>query len=89
MPFPLSSISGSFFLQKLNIDGNVTDNPKTIASFCTDFYTKLYESNYCEKITNLFLESLTQIKVIDTDLKESCDKPLLIREDLSAVERLK
>uniref|UniRef100_A0A3P9LWP5 Reverse transcriptase domain-containing protein n=1 Tax=Oryzias latipes TaxID=8090 RepID=A0A3P9LWP5_ORYLA len=76
-------------IQKLNIDGNVTDNPKNIANYCSDFYTKLYESKYCEETSNLFLQSLTDTKVIEPDLKEFCDKPLLLHEVISAIEHLK
>uniref|UniRef100_A0A3B3IFC5 Reverse transcriptase domain-containing protein n=1 Tax=Oryzias latipes TaxID=8090 RepID=A0A3B3IFC5_ORYLA len=76
-------------IQKFNIDGNVTDNPTKIANYCSDLHTKLYESKYCEETTNLFLESLTDTKVIESDLKEFCDKPLLLHEVISAIEHLK
>ncbi len=76
-------------IQKLNIDGDITDDPRKIAKFCSDFYTKLYESKYSEESTNQFLRSLTETKCIATDLKEYCDKPLTLQEVISAIEHLK
>lgn len=76
-------------IQKLNIDGDITDDPRKIAKYCSDFYIKLYESKYNEESTYQFWGSLTETKLIDTDLKESCDKPLTLQEVIFAIEHLK
>ncbi len=76
-------------IQKLNIDGQIVDDPKKIARYCSDFYSKLYDSKYSEELTCQFMESLTNTKSIDADLKESCDKPLTIQEVISAIDHLK
>lgn len=38
-------------IQKLNIDGDITDDPRKIAKYCSDVYTKRCESKYSEEST--------------------------------------
>lgn len=60
-------------IQKFNIDGNVTDDSREIAQYCSD--TKLYDFKYCKELTCQFMDSLTETKLIDA---ESCDKSLTL-----------
>uniref|UniRef100_A0A3Q3BIJ9 Reverse transcriptase domain-containing protein n=1 Tax=Kryptolebias marmoratus TaxID=37003 RepID=A0A3Q3BIJ9_KRYMA len=76
-------------IQKLNIDGDITDDPRKIAKYSSEFYTKLYESKYNNNSTCRFLRSLTDTKKIDMDSKESCDKPIILQEIICAIENLK
>lgn len=38
----------------LQINGTLTDNSKEISSFCSNFYSELYKSNYCKDSAFLF-----------------------------------
>ncbi len=38
----------------IQVNGTLTDNPKEIASFCSNFYSELYKSNYCKESASLF-----------------------------------
>lgn len=67
-------------IKKLNIDRDITDDPKRIASYCSNFYCALYESYYNEELSCQFLESLTETKSIDTDQKYYCDRPITLDE---------
>ncbi len=44
-------------INSLQVNGALTDNPKEIASFCSNFYSELYKSNYCKESASLFFQS--------------------------------
>jgi len=49
-------------IEKLRIKDNIVEDPKIIANFCSEFYSKLYASNFCQQSTTEFLESLHNMK---------------------------
>lgn len=56
------SCSKTNSIQKLSINGVITDDPRKIADYCSTFYRNLYESGYSEVVANHFLGCLTNIK---------------------------
>ncbi len=68
-------------LSALNIDGAPSKDLKIISNFVTEFYRKLYNSNYNAKACEPFLEKIhTNIPSAEEDFKSICDS------DLSATE---
>jgi hypothetical protein len=77
------------FIQKLNIDDVITDDPKRIALYCSNFYSTLYQSNYSEESPLQFLDSLTETITIDNDQSDFCDRPITLGEVELAIGHLK
>ncbi len=44
------------------VNGTLTDNPKEIASFCSNFYSELYKSNYCKESASLLFSIFKETK---------------------------
>ena len=76
-------------IQKLNIDDVITDDPKRIALYCSNFYSTLYQSNCSEESTLQFLDSLTETKTIDNDQSDFCDRPIKLGVVKLAIGHLK
>ena len=52
--FGLERYHGKFnSIQQLNINDTVTDNPKIIADFCSDFYKNVYNSKSCHQFNSI------------------------------------
>lgn len=49
-------------INRLNINGAITDNSKLVSKFCSTFYSKLYCSKYNEEAATLFLNSIKDLK---------------------------
>ncbi len=62
------------------VNGTLTDNPKEIASFCSNFYSELYKSNYCKESASLFFQSLKKTNLISRDEQSACDKNINITD---------
>lgn len=75
-------------INKLNINGVATDDYIEISKYYSDFYKKLYTSNYSQITADAFLNSL-RIRSIDEKEKEFCDKPIVLSELTDAVNQLK
>ena len=73
----------------MNIDDVITDHPKRIALYCSNFYSTLYQSNYSEESTLQFLDSLTETKTIDNDQSDFCDRPIKLGVVKLAIGHLK
>ena len=87
--FGLEKYHGKFSLiQQLNINDTVTDNPNSIAVFCSDFYRNLYKSKYCHQSTTTFLNSLIDTS-ISQDERKFCDDPITLQEITFAIEHCK
>ena len=68
-------------LTALNIDGKVCQDPKVISNFVTNFYGKLYESNFNQNKCSIFIDKIKQyIPPISDDLRVRCDSELLSSE---------
>lgn len=76
-------------ISSLQMNGILTDNPKQIASFCSNFYSKLYKSNYCKDSAFFFFQSLKEVKSISKDDQLACDKTMTINEVIEGIEGLK
>lgn len=81
--------SRNLSISSLQINGILTDNSKDIASFCSNFYSKLYKSNYCKDSASLFFQSLKEVKSISKDEQLACDKTITISEVIEGIEGLK
>lgn len=57
-------------LIKLNIDGQITENPKEINCFVTKFYETLYKKSIDVDHTNFFLSIKENAKSIDEESKK-------------------
>lgn len=78
----------SKLIQQLNINNTITDNPKSIAVFCAEFYRNLYKSKYCHQSTTAFLDSLF-VNPISQDDRELCDVPITLQEVTFAIDHCK
>ncbi len=76
-------------INSLQVNGTLTDNPKEIASFCSNFYSELYKSNYCKESASLFFQSLKKTNVISRDEQSACDKNINITDIIYGIEGLK
>ncbi len=76
-------------IETLNIDGTVTNNPQSIASFCSKFYSKLYQKNYSEEAARTFLEPAKNCKTISRDDRNLCDSELTLAEVSKSILELK
>ena len=87
--FGLEKYQGKFnLIQQFNINDTVTDNPKSIAVFCSDFYRNVYKSKYCHQSTTTFLNSLI-VTPISQDDRKFCDDPITVQEITFAIEHCK
>uniref|UniRef100_A0A3B5R4M7 Reverse transcriptase domain-containing protein n=1 Tax=Xiphophorus maculatus TaxID=8083 RepID=A0A3B5R4M7_XIPMA len=88
--FQLERTRGQFnSIQKLNINNFITDDPQTIAKYCSTFYSELYESHYNKCESEIFFTHLTETKSINDDQRNVCDSPLSPAEVLFAIKHLK
>lgn len=76
-------------MAKLNADGIVTDNPKTISNYCYKFYKLLYTSRFDEDDTSSFLDSIVDLNTIEVDDKNQCDEPVSLKEIIDSINHLK
>ena len=53
------------------------------------FYKKLYESHYDKNATDYYFWYLSQLKCIDNDQRDICDKQITLEEVSSAIQQLK
>ncbi len=67
-------------IEKLRIKGNIVEDPKIIANFCSEFYSNLYASNFCQQSTSEFLESLHNMKQISKEEFNICEALLRLQE---------
>ncbi len=56
------------------------EDPKIIANFCSEFYSNLYASNFCQQSTSEFLESLHNMKQISKEEFNICEALLRLQE---------
>ncbi|KAI2643779.1 putative 149 kDa protein [Labeo rohita] len=87
--FQLEKSHSKNSISHLNINGIVTHDPRSIADYCSSFYSSLYESRFNEKVTLDFLDSLINTKSVSEGKKELCDNPICIEEVLHAIKELK
>ena len=76
-------------IQKLHIDGTVTDDPQKVSNHCLMFYRNLYKSQYDENATKHFFGHLSHLKSISPDQKDLCDRQVTLEEVRSAIQQLK
>ncbi len=72
----------------IQVNGTLTDNPKEIASFSSNFYSELYKSNYCKESASLFFQSLKKTNLISRDEQSACDKNINMT-DIMVLKALK
>lgn len=59
------------YIEKLRIDGNIVENAKIVANYCSEFYSNLYSSKFCQQSTTEFFKSLLEV------FNESIDRSFL------------
>lgn len=67
----------------------VSVNPRLMSKHCSNFYSNLYSSKYCEESTSNFLDAVNNVTQIESNHKEFCDDPICLEEVLNAIEYLK
>ncbi len=72
-------------IEKLRIKDNIVEDPKIIANFCSEFYSNLYASNFCQQSTSEFFESLHNTKQISNEEFKICEAPLSLQEITDAI----
>ncbi len=55
-------------IQQLKIDNTLCDNPKLIATYCSNVYSKLNTSQYCERSASAFLDSVEVNNINDAEI---------------------
>lgn len=76
-------------IDTLKIQDHTVNDNKIIASYCSEFYTKLYSSNFNEQYTFQVLNSIKSCKTISDSDKKHCDNPLMLTEVQEAIQKLK
>ncbi|KAF7640971.1 hypothetical protein LDENG_00002500, partial [Lucifuga dentata] len=76
-------------IENLEIDGKLSNDYTKIASYCANFYSNLYKSNYRKDVASKFLNSIKNCKEISDDDKKLCDKELTEEEISCAIASLK
>lgn len=76
-------------IDSLKINEKIVTDPKTIASFCSNYYSTLYSSNYDPGSAIPVLESVASCKTITNLDKEWCEKPIALAEVQNAIKYLK
>ncbi|KAF7654162.1 hypothetical protein LDENG_00073330 [Lucifuga dentata] len=67
-------------IENLEIDGKLSNDYTKIASYCANFYSNMYKSNYRKDVASKFLNSIKNCKEISDDDKKLCDKELTEEE---------
>lgn len=76
-------------IQKLMINGNISDDPKNIAKFCAKFYSDLYTSKLSQQHMNDFFKSIPNINQLSDLDKKICDASITLKEIEEAINTLK
>uniref|UniRef100_A0A3P9L5I7 Reverse transcriptase domain-containing protein n=1 Tax=Oryzias latipes TaxID=8090 RepID=A0A3P9L5I7_ORYLA len=76
-------------LDSLQINNKIETDHKILGSFCSDFYNKLYSSNYSEIKTRELLDSIKHCKIISETHKKLCDASITLEEVQDAIMILK
>lgn len=76
-------------IQKLTIDGAVTDDPQKVSNHCLIFYRNLYKSQYNENATKYFFGYLSKLKSISFEQRDFCDVQVTLEEVRLAIRQLK
>lgn len=76
-------------IDTLKINGKLVSDHKTISSYCSDFYSKLYSSNPDKDSAVHLLESIKTCKRISCLESEWCEKPISVLEIQEAIKNLK
>ncbi len=76
-------------INSLNINGTLTSDPKEISSFCANFYSNLYKSNFCMDTALSFFQSLKDIRPLSNEDKITCDGNISTDEIIESIEALK
>lgn len=75
-------------INKLNVNGIITEDHTMISNYCSNFYQNLYSSKFSQASADTFLNSLT-VKAIEKHDMELCDKPITLVEIKDAIHLLK
>lgn len=78
-----------YSIQKRRIDGNISEDLKTIAEFCARFYKDLYSSKFCQASATHFFDSLSNINKISSEESLLCDAPISLTEIAETIDHLK
>uniref|UniRef100_A0A3B3I0R1 Reverse transcriptase domain-containing protein n=1 Tax=Oryzias latipes TaxID=8090 RepID=A0A3B3I0R1_ORYLA len=81
--------SNSNSVSQLNINGVISDDRSTIAKYCSDFYSKLYSSNYCSTSALTFLNTVNNITPVSEADRVCCDDVISLNEVTDAIKYLK
>ncbi|XP_051811827.1 LINE-1 reverse transcriptase homolog isoform X1 [Acanthochromis polyacanthus] len=76
-------------INKLNINGSVMDNPAKLAEYCSQFYSSLYSSTFCQQTAYTFFQSFPAPEQLSQVDKELCDKNITLKEVEDAINLLK
>lgn len=75
-------------INRLNVNGIVTEDMKKISDFCFTFYTDLYRSRFSPSSSENFIKILT-VNTLDKCDAELCDKLISLEEIKNATNNLK
>lgn len=73
----------------MNIEGNVTDNKKSIFNFCHKYYSTLYKTKFNGDAMSAFTDHLDSVNSISQEEKIMCDSPIIIEDVMDAINHLR
>lgn len=76
-------------IHQLNINGTVTNDAKIISTFCCNFYSNLYDTNYNAEYAKQLFDSVNNIRKIELSDCRYCDSPLTVEEVVKSITLLK
>lgn len=73
-------------IHQLKIGNSLSEDPKEIAKYCSEFYKNLYSSRFCCDSTISFMASVGSINGISASDKDFCDRPITLVEVLESIK---
>lgn len=68
---------------------SLSEDPKEIGNYCSEFYKNLYSSRFCRDSTTFFMASVGSINGISAPDKDFCDRPITLVEVLESIKNVK
>lgn len=76
-------------IHQLKIGNSVSEDPKEIAKYCSEFYKNLYSSQFSYDSTISFMDSVGNNDYISAPDKDLCDRPITLTEVVESIKDLK
>lgn len=76
-------------IHQLKIGNSISEDPKEIAKYCSEFYKNLYSSQFSNDSTISFMDFAANNNYISAPDKDLCDHPITLTEVVESIKNLK